>query len=147
MLGTILFLFAVLAYLLSSDKLQSRRTALWKQRWSWCYNTAVKHFFSAKTMLCTWCSHPPNPHSVSKRWRRETWGAWGGLTLRSGGEHNPSMWGGLLQSQICVKAWEPCSVTFYQKSRRVHGKLIPDLVAIGKLGMYHTDCYFFSIFS
>lgn len=53
---------------------------------------------------------------------------------------------GAAPQQISVKAWEPSSVTFYQKTRRVHEKLILDLMAIGKLEMYHMHhcCWIFS---
>lgn len=130
-------------------------------------------FFCAKPILYTWCSHPPNPHSVWKRWRRETWDAlesglrvptWTALHMASSGGwvQNPcvgrsasepvpsgfaSHVGSVAASQpICVKAWEPSFVIFYQKSGRVDGKLTLDLVAIGKPETYHADRYF-SIFS
>lgn len=76
---------------------------------SWHYSTTVKEFFSTKPMLYTWHSHPPYPHSVSERWRPESWDAleagmraatWTALRVASsGGEHKPLVWGGLLQSQ------------------------------------------------
>lgn len=50
---------------------------------------------------------------------------------------------GAASQQVCVAAGEPGALISYQKSRRVPGKLVLDMAAVGKLKMYHI----FSIFS
>lgn len=50
--------------------------------------------------------------------------------------------GAAVAQQVCVAAGEPSALISYQKSRRVPGKLVLDMAAVGKLKMYHILQYF-----